>query len=256
MTFGELGNGSFWYDCAGPTDAACPDGFRARTFPTAIAVGASFGLAYGPSNGVGRSAVIDVSAPDLISSQSGAFRLVSPGFVSVLARRSGRVVDLLHLDGQLVDRAAIVRGGIALNAVELELGESVTLGAEPQSALGRTLAGSLPYAWSVADASVARLASVADDNRVLLEAEALGETEVRVVVGDGIEATVSISVVEPPEPEGPFRDSSAEPTSSGTAADTDTDTDGDTDTDLGSTGSSTDTDGGTDTHGTTTGGGR
>ena len=174
---GELGNGRFRYVCAGTTDPYCGDQLEADTFPPAIAVGARFSLRY-ELNIPGENAVVEPASRATASKEAEVITLLQAGYVAMLAQTTfGDVVDILHVSGRDVSELEVFSGGgdVPVSQVELAVGDTVELQANPKDDLGSLLAGSLLYDWRGADPDgVFRFASANDDRQVTIVGDHAG----------------------------------------------------------------------------------
>ena len=248
---GELQRGDFEYRCAGSNDAFCVD-FVAQSFPSRFAVGGHFEVALTPSVDVVAVPAVESSAPSLLaptfSGLISEYRFLRPGTAALIAVISGdEIVDYLHITGERVlsYHFSDDQGGRGLTEIVLAPGERRTVTVEPRGELGQQLAGTLEYAWSTDESSVARVASETSARSVQVQGVAPGTTRLLVEGGEVI-GSVQIIVQE---------DSGT--TTTGPDTDPDTDTGTDTDTTTGTdtdSGTDTDTETGTGTDGTTGGG--
>ncbi len=249
---GELQRGEFRYACAGSNDAFCVE-FQASHFPDRFAIGGQFSVSYNPRDTNGPLPWVDTAAPALLGLEQGRFVFERPGTSALLAVRSNEeMVDFLHITGERVQGFFFSDedGGGGLLSVELEVDTTRQMTAQPRGEFGQVLAGSLSYAWSSEDPSIASVVTDPTSRTVTVRAESLGETRLVVEAAGTTEFLPVVVSLQPPDP-----------TTTAGDTDTDTDTDGDTDTDttgpMGDTDTDTDTDtdGDTDTD-TTTGAGR
>jgi hypothetical protein len=198
-TRGELGNGTFFYECGGATDPVCDDGDSDYPFDRDYAVGARFGLTFEDDNGLG--ATLSASAPERLDDSGQDFVALAEGTVAVIARRGDRVIDIIHLE---LREMADVRLETELQAfggdtVELEVGQIAALRATPRDADDELIVGGLPTTWQSSAPEIADVYGSDDDNRVEVIANDVGEAEITVMMGD-IEKSITISVVGQPPP--------------------------------------------------------
>ena len=241
---GELGAGDFLYVCVGDSDPLCAEGSVAETFPERIAVGGRFGLDFDPNDTIGSDGVgLRIEAPDETSvrTELGTFSIEQAGYQVFLAvSNESEVVDLKHMLAANIERISVrTMDSQDLDTIELALGDAITVSAIPQDRLRSTLAGSLDYAWSMTDPSIAAVATVDEDFDVTIEAVAEGVTTL-VVEASGFTQEVMVEVtLDGPASTGTDTDAGPEPdtdTDAATDAGSGTDTDMGTDTDEGSTG--------------------
>ncbi len=233
---GELGEGDFLYVCVGDSDPLCAEGSVATTFPERIAVGGRFGLDFNPNDSFRSDGVaLRIEAPNdtVVRRELDTFTIEQAGYQVFLAvSNESEVVDLQHIRAANIERISVrTMDSQDLDTIELALGESITVYAIPQDRLRSELAGSLDYAWSTADPSIAEVASVDEDFDVTIEAVSEGITTL-VIQAAGFTQEVSIEVTF----DGPVTDSAGSDTD---GFDTQADTDGfetEGDTDQGSTG--------------------
>ncbi len=185
---GELGAGDFLYVCVGDADPLCAQQSVAETFPERIAVGARFGLDFSPRGSFSSDGVaLRVEAPNeaVVSAELDTYSIEQAGYQVFLAVTNEReVVDLKHILAANIERISVrTMDSQDLDTIDLLVGESITVTAVPQDRLRSTLAGSLDYAWSIADASVAEVVTVDEDFDVTIEAVAEGSTTLIVRAG-------------------------------------------------------------------------
>lgn len=199
-TPGELGAGSFTYECEQEGyDPACADSFsNQQTVPAKVAVDAPFEVTFYAGSGgdePGTASVIAASS-EMIFGSSAGFTFQKPGHGAILARESsGTVIDFLHLQALPVDHLDLRAGGQAASGtLQMEVGDSLLLTAEPEDAQGDILSGALTYTWSsngdivdldVQDYSINQVELVANaEGTVQVTVSAAGRAEtIQVVVG-------------------------------------------------------------------------
>jgi hypothetical protein len=258
---GELGNGNFEYRCEGSSDPVCADPSVAGTFPSCIALGASFSLTYRATNREFKDAHAAPASDRYFSGTGPSYRAQAIGRAAFVAIHEERVVDYRHFE--IVAASEIIlreEGGSPLHGeLVLNLDDSIEIpffAGGPCSPLGGALSRN-----AVSDDPSIASAQLSDLLRVT--GNAAGETEIIVRLGE-LERRVPVVVLPgPPTPIPPPRresggadsgesdDSSTGSTDADTGTDTGTDTDGLDTTDTGTeSGDSTGDDAGT------TGGGR
>ena len=186
---GELQRGEFEYRCAGSNDAFC-ENFVAQRFPQRFAVGGHFEVAFNPTVSIVAVPAVETSAPSLLeptfSGLISEFRFVRPGTAALLAVINGdEIVDYLHITAERVlsYHFSDDQGGMGLTELVLEPGESRVVTVQPRGELGQVLAGTLDYAWSTDELSIARLASETTARSVRIQAVAPGTTRLLVEGG-------------------------------------------------------------------------
>jgi hypothetical protein len=189
---GELGAGAFLYICVGDSDPYC-DGATVSSFPEVLAVGGSFDLEYEADDDVFEDDALPqviAASPQSIGAVGMGFAMLRPGHAAVLATTGvGEVYDLRHLYAADVARVAFTTGDSQeLADVSLEVGEQLTIRAQPQDSLRTTLGGSLTYEWVSDDAEVVRIATADVDRDVTIEGVATGVTMIRVNAGGFVQA--------------------------------------------------------------------
>ena len=197
---GELGNGTFSYQCDSDSDPVCDDtsGFSGdHVLPGAIAVGARFSLRYTPGvvgDDPGGSTTIESASKDIFTQTEtfgSSFKGISPGLGAILARRGDAVADFIHLRVTAIDHVQVdaLSGptsitGEGITELQLAVGDEVTLRALPVDEADEILGGALPAIWSSSDEAVGSFATLATDNEVTLRAEAEGSTKLRIELGE------------------------------------------------------------------------
>lgn len=207
-TSGELGNGTFYYQCADDSDPVCDGGDSDFPLSSSFAVGASFSLYYREASG--GSGSLESSAPDRLRDMGSLLSAEKPGTVAVIAKSGGRVVDLLHIDIREMTELFIdsemseVAAGLDGDTLAMETGDRLELRALPRSEDGDTLAGALPMEWESGDLSVVSFDGSSRDNDVELVANRAGVAQIYVTMGE-LQRTLTVTVVgDPmltPEPE-------------------------------------------------------
>jgi len=187
---GELGRGDFRYSCIGDADPYCV-GTSPTSFPTAFAVGAIFGLEYHAEDSE------DDPLPRVIAGSNTSVNTVGPGFaitrpgytVFLAMSNFGEVYDFRHVYAAPVQRIPLTTGrSDELLDLTLGAGETLQLFAQPEDGLRTLLGGSLAYAWSSDDPTVARIASADQDRDVTIEGVQAGTTTLRVEAGGYVQA--------------------------------------------------------------------
>lgn len=168
---GELGQGTFEYRCALPSDSYCSssatiDSFKlTRDFggqtnlPDAVAVGSLFELHY-----VGQQRVAYLSAAsELDEAGSGIFSVNTPASAAFLAwNNDDDVVDFTLIDARPVASLSVWQNQLAADVVELNQHSSVDVTVTPLDEQGTLLAGALPYEWLSQDTDVVKLSNRED----------------------------------------------------------------------------------------------
>ncbi|MCK6586406.1 MAG: Ig-like domain-containing protein [Polyangiaceae bacterium] len=215
-TMGELENGSFGYNCLTDRDPMCgPDEAfpvgELRTMPTTVAVGGTFGVAFRASSSAAQqgSALIQPVSSDLLAGGAGyepTLTAMKPGYAGLLALRGSSVVDMIHvrlvpIHHVRIDALTGTSGSATIGANSVSIGNGaltdLTAGAADEA--GQILAGSLDYAWTSDDPSIAEILSSPSTDEITIRGGQPGETTVRVTIG-GVEG--AILVVVPASPGG------------------------------------------------------
>lgn len=187
---GELGSNHFFYGCANPADdVQCREDLD--SFPDFIAVGARFELNARHNSS---SLFVKPASSVLVSSASGEFRFLRPGFSAFLALDSrDELKDFVHLEAIPVDEIQ-VEGSFGQHVTEVTLpaGRTMTLVAVPLGD-GEELAGSLSFRWATDDERVVRVPRRGTEIR--LEALREGSALLRVEL-DEVETTIRVTVTE------------------------------------------------------------
>ncbi len=185
---GELGKGTFFYQCTDDADPVCDGGQSDFPRGTALAVGASFSLYF--REATGPSASLESSAPHRLSVAGSVFVAERPGTVAVIAKREGRVLDLLHLglaemtELHIASEMPEVAVLDEADTLALEVGQRVRLRATPRDALGAELGGALSMEWQSGDLSVVSFDGSSRDNGVELVANKPGTATIFVTMGE------------------------------------------------------------------------
>jgi hypothetical protein len=179
-TTGELGQGTFSYQCAlSEGDAVCNDAFPDPVnrntvsadlgidgqVPAGIAVGGRFDLTYfgdvTTEDYERLTIVVEPAASDNVDEQGG-FRIRAPGRYAFMARdRAERVVaDFTYIDAYLMSDLKIWMDEQPLEEVVMQIGTTSThaiLGATPVADVDGVdlhLAGAMPYEWESSDPTI------------------------------------------------------------------------------------------------------
>jgi hypothetical protein len=198
---GELGQGTFTYECVNDGDAHCAsrseiDEFDGRdlgdsgSMPRAVAVGSTFGLTYaGRVRDDGDRLLVQVEpayAEDELAAE--VFSVGQPTEAAFLAVDSdGRAVDFVVLTVLEATEINLWRDERTVSTLSLTAGQALTLPVVPQSDDGALLAGALSYTWTTTDESVVSLdggAEVLTEGEVEIAGEGEGSAQIRVVSGD------------------------------------------------------------------------
>lgn len=185
-TPGELGAGSFTYECEQEGyDPACADSFsNQHTVPAKVAVEAPFEVTFYATSGSdepGTASVVAASG-EMISGSNARFTFVKPGFGAILARESsGTIIDFLHIQALPVDHLGLRAGGKDVSdTLQMDVGDSLLVTAEPEDAQGAILSGALEYTWSATEDIVSLDVQDYSPNQVELVANAEGTVQVTV----------------------------------------------------------------------------
>lgn len=198
---GELGQGTFAYECANDGDAHCAsrseiDEFDARdlgpegSLPRAVAVGSTFGLSYaGRVRDDGDRLLVQVTpayADDELAEE--VFSVAQPTDAAFMAMDGdGRVVDFVVVTVLEATELNVWKDERAISSLSLSVGEALTLPVVPQSDDGTLLSGALRYTWTTTDEDIVSLGGadeVLNEGEVEIAAEAEGVAQIRVVSGD------------------------------------------------------------------------
>ncbi len=194
---GELQRGSFEYVCAGSNDAVCDAQLFATRFPERFAVGGLFTVRFNPNETEGPLPRVESAAPDVLRQDDTRLEFVRPGTVALLALRGDEMIDYVHAQGETVRSLHFTddAGGDGLVETTLTLGEQRRVFVEPRGELGQVLGGTLAYAWSVQDQTVARIQS--DTAQRSVTVVGLSPGRVRLVVdADGVSAGLDLVVLD------------------------------------------------------------
>lgn len=210
---GELGNGTFVYDCHEESDAQCdansvlalPDE-TLKTLPS-IAVGAAFSVRYDPKEGDGS---IDSPVPDFITNEA-VMSENGGGSVFLRAARAGIGVlsgsvgiypeDLVHVRIEEAKDIVVTRidtsgnfgfDGAGVVDVSVKL-EETFFRAVPVTEDKRILSGALPCMWTTSDEAVVAITSDPTSNVVQAQMKQQGTATLHVKLGD-IEKDVTVTV--------------------------------------------------------------
>jgi hypothetical protein len=194
---GELSTGRFLYRCLGDSDPYCDAG-TPSSFPEAMAVGGRFDLEYDPEEDVFEDVPIPrviPASPASVQTPGMGYAIGRAGFAAFLARDAfGDVYDLRHIYAAPVGRIAVTSAASQeLATIRVEVGETIDLFAQPQDEFRALLGGSLDYAWTSDDDTVAGFASVDLDRDITLEGRAQGTTTIRIEAG-GFQQMVTVEV--------------------------------------------------------------
>lgn len=192
-TPGELGNGTFWYECSGASDGdvACLGWGSRREIPHTLAVEATFRLSFDAHQsqvqaGLDEQAiVIEPASWDRAAGGDGSFRLLEPGTHSFIARGDdGTAVDYVHVHGRQATGVELLCDVTNnFDPLKLTVGQTAWLDASPADTQGAELAGRLTYTWLTHDSSIASLEAGVTTRRRGVRGEAAGATEIHVNAG-------------------------------------------------------------------------
>ncbi|MGO9837619.1 MAG: hypothetical protein ACLP1X_25805 [Polyangiaceae bacterium] len=147
---GALGNGEFVYTCVSPQDPACAPGNGQPSFPSEIALGGHFGLAY--SGGL----TVQPASTDWLV-QEGFFSPLRVGQPWVLAVDSlGFLNDMLSLT--IAPIASIAVSAVQPSASSQSTAPTQTFVATALDANGTPMGGDVLYSWASSDPTVVALA--------------------------------------------------------------------------------------------------
>ncbi|MGH7284593.1 MAG: hypothetical protein ACRELY_23965 [Polyangiaceae bacterium] len=164
---GNLGNGTFSYTCVSTEDPACATGdgdiftntpsTTAAVFPTTVASGGRFKLAYQANNSsaAGNPSIRPVSPAILDSSSglNGEITAVRAGKDGLVVRSSvdGDVFDFTYITVAPISSVGIIdsSGGAPPSQITLSDGDKLTYVASALGPHGEKLAGAVDYTWTV-----------------------------------------------------------------------------------------------------------
>jgi hypothetical protein len=249
-TIGELGNGTFHFDCVGATDPACDWTVGSSPqfeggFPSCLVVGGQFRLDYTLRDLDALDSELDnpllfiEPASEAYVRRSDPFETLREGRVAMFARADDQIVDFIHFDVIQPDAMAFTdqNGSTIGSNLEIAVNERRFVRVVPTSAQCGGMGGTLPLTATSSDSSVVEVAS----SGVLdITGRGLGTATLTVELGNFLSSEITVVIDEV----GPGTDSATVgSTTDPTTGDTDTDTDG---TGTGGTDTDTDTDAGTD----------
>lgn len=194
---GELDNGQFSYRCVDSSDAVCDDFVGVASMPELLAVGGAFDLQYAGDTTDSGPVKVEPASERMISSASGRFKLLLPGVSAALARNtSGVVADFIHLRGASVHHLDVAGPSStqAVTQVQMDTDQEVDLQVAPKDEFGTSLAGALPYTWSISDSTVVALDTTLKKNRVTLTAFKAGTVTVEASLPSGARTSVVVTV--------------------------------------------------------------
>jgi hypothetical protein len=220
-TLGELGEGTFRYQCVDEGDAVCNTSAAVDTnlvetelgingeLPAAVAVGARFDLVY-----IGDFTTDDgeVLLLETIPARSedvhnkGGFIIQKAGSFGFLARSpKGIVADFTYVEAVDAAELEVWKDELRVTDFELTVGASSDLGVVAVDDTGLSLAGALPYTWTSSDPAVLGIAPVGsigsndgieiNDDEVRIEALSGGAAVLTVSRGE-INKTITVTVLE------------------------------------------------------------
>jgi hypothetical protein len=210
---GELGNGTFIYDCHEESDAQCDENSvlalpdeTLKTLPS-VAVGAAFRVRYDPKEGDGS---IDSPVPDFITNEA-VMSEGGSGAVFLRAARAGIGVlsgsvsiypeDLVHVRIEEAKDLVVTRidttgnfgfDGAGVVDVSVKL-EDTYFRVVPVTEDKRILSGALPCMWTTSDEAVVTITSDPTSNVVGVQMKQQGTATLHVKLGD-LEKDVTVTV--------------------------------------------------------------
>ncbi len=106
---GELGRGSFYYQCVNEiNDAACAGESSPHLFPSVIAVGAWFDVTFRRDSDEEETLRVIQGSPNHVVSDGGALGMLTESYAALLAMgRDNEVVDIIHVAGRPVSALVI-----------------------------------------------------------------------------------------------------------------------------------------------------
>jgi hypothetical protein len=184
-TVGVLGRGHFQYECGSAIDSYCGTSTSSTDLPGAIAVGATFAVAYAPlssdsTNTVeGTTGYQIVPASQEFATASGTTILANrPGIVALLAQHVGNanVDDFAYLTFKAIQSVRATPASVSIAA-----GETQSVRLDASDAVGGSLAGQLACQWEITRGASAVSLQVLSTG---------GSATLRALAGGGGDATV------------------------------------------------------------------
>jgi hypothetical protein len=191
---GELGNGTFEYLCASPSDAQCDEGeVISEAAFSAIVVGGGFGLNYLDENGNDANAHIQAAAESRVSYDEVLGRWVAEqaGDIAFIAIVGGVGDDLVHATvvepaGVLIsqrDASGHFTGSFGGVTIDVTIQSDIILRVAPADAQQAPLAGALGCEWTSDNPAVASITSDPTDNVITVHPAAAGTATLSVQIG-------------------------------------------------------------------------
>jgi|SRR5690606_4534016 len=216
-TPGELGDGTFEYQCQNRGDVKCSAADAVDDFelihdirsgldlPRAVAVGATFGVRYaGTVRSGGQVMLVTVTAASRSDEVSpGVFSLAQPVEAAFIATANdGTAVDFAVVTALEAEELSVWHNQREVTSLVLEVDERADLTVAPRSGTGTLLAGALRYQWVTTDPSVVTLGRLSSD---AVESEVRNQGDVSILgVNEGsavvrirsgnLESTVRVEV--------------------------------------------------------------
>ncbi len=192
-TAGDLGEGSFTYECVSDADTACSsDPFEELDVPGAIAAGARFDLRF--HEWEGQPLRIVPGSESFVAVSDPGFLALRPGTVAMLAESKAeeRIVDLTHI--VLVTPEAIGLSGQGTRGDQpMTIDDYWEWSCHPQTTDGSEIAGSLACEWTSSDPSVVYLTQQGSHPINGLRAVGVGTATVT-VSADSLTTSVEVKV--------------------------------------------------------------
>jgi hypothetical protein len=179
---GDLGHGTFEYQCLTDQDPACPStqntlaGCSGSTlttspstlcFPSAVAVGSRFRVGFTPNSSttnVGNPTLKPVAPDYLFALGDGQFKAIKPGYVGVFAQSTvdSKLVDYIMVKVDPITRLQIIdtvtRKGVPPTPITISKGTTVAYELNALDPNGQALAGAVEgFLWETSDANFVAL---------------------------------------------------------------------------------------------------
>jgi len=192
---GELGTAVFNYQCSDLSDPVCDDEILAdHPIPDGVALGSRFRVFFAAKG----DGMATPASRDILSFDGDSFRAERTGTVALMANEDGKMVDLTHIRIEAPHHLNVtsfdgIGNAIAVTELNLVAGQQNTLRAMSATESNRTLGGSLPCQWTIADESIATLVGSPDDNQIGIIGQAAGTTTAEVTLGEH-KATITLTI--------------------------------------------------------------
>lgn len=207
---GELGEGTFIYTCARPSDAQCDEGDEVVADEALghLAVQGVFGLSYYEAiadssySGIGNqtSDRLKVEGQLAYTGPQVLITPLKPGWASVFGA-SGSSMDFLNMrvfepEGLRISRAevgGVFSGSFGAGSISVKVAELMTLRVAPTNAAGEVLAGAFDCLWTSSNPVVAEITTDPTNNVIEIQLNQSGTSSFQVTLG-ALTETVEIVV--------------------------------------------------------------